>query len=249
MGRRLETVASSVSLQRAGLILSTSWALRTLLACSLPPFPSSSVQTPWTWMGPEHMPNAPGQVQSPGRDDPRRSWGSRDAVLGQASTSAVSASKQCCFALHPHLCGKDSTHFHTAQQQSPACLTKGQTAPTWASQGPLQSSGSEIPWQRSIKKGASQGNTHCATELMAEATSPENSCHGNLNVFLSQKQYMWMIPLKQRLPDTWTKKIDLKKKRLVGGYWVPDPDPKFPLLPVSPRYRYVPIKSLVCATQ
>lgn len=139
MGKRLEPMAASVSLQTVVLILCPSmsiqiavltlcpsWAFTAcwIAACHLFPHPACRV--------PEYGWDLSTGLMLPGKDKVQGEMtpeSSLDADRGQGQRISCEWQKTVCFASHPHPSDKDPTHFHAAQQQSPACLSKAGLRP------------------------------------------------------------------------------------------------------------------------
>ena len=126
IGKRLEPMAASKTLQTAVLILRPSWAFRAcrIEACHLFPHPGCRVLEYGWDLSTGLMLPAKDKVQ--GEVTPESSL---DADRGQGQRSSCEWQKTVCFASHPHPSDKDPTHFQAAQQQSPACLSKARLRP------------------------------------------------------------------------------------------------------------------------
>lgn len=139
MGKRLESVAASVSLQTVVLILCPSVSLQTaapilcpswafiacwIAACHLFPHPGCRVPEYGWDLSTGLMLLAKDKAQGEMTPD-----SSLDADRGQSQCISCEWQKTVYFPSHPHPSDKDPTHFQEAQQQSPARLTKARLRP------------------------------------------------------------------------------------------------------------------------
>lgn len=158
--------------------------LQSLPDCSLSSFCLPRVQSPWTWMGPEHRPDTPSQGQSLGWDDPRIFPGCRPGS-GPAHQLWVAENSVLRLTSTPQWQGPYPLPQGSIAE--PSIPDQGRVPLTWSAWGPLQRSRPGMLRQESGKEGAAQGEGCCTATGPLATMSPESSCHENLSVTLCQK--------------------------------------------------------------